>query len=101
MKKKIDPRIDLLVRNSTKVGHRAVFVIVGDRGRYQVHSFYRLPILDISIPPSPSKLNPKYYGATKNSWALAQINSKGKNKLKISLKKDYLNKASTTHFNYY
>jgi len=32
MKKKIDERIRILIQNCVKLNHRALFMIVGDRG---------------------------------------------------------------------
>uniref|UniRef100_A0A0G4FX21 RNA cytidine acetyltransferase n=1 Tax=Chromera velia CCMP2878 TaxID=1169474 RepID=A0A0G4FX21_9ALVE len=36
MRKKVDPRVRVLVENAVKTNHRAMLVIVGDRGRDQV-----------------------------------------------------------------
>lgn len=36
VRKKIDNRIRVLIENGVKVGHRTLFVIVGDKGRDQV-----------------------------------------------------------------
>jgi len=36
VRKKIDNRIRTLIENSVTVGHRTMFVIVGDKGRDQV-----------------------------------------------------------------
>lgn len=36
VKKKIDNRIRVMIENGVKLGHRTMFVIVGDKGRDQV-----------------------------------------------------------------
>lgn len=36
VRKKIDNRIRVLIENGVKLGHRTLFVIVGDKGRDQV-----------------------------------------------------------------
>jgi hypothetical protein len=36
VKKKIDNRIRVMIENGVKLGHRSMFVIVGDKGRDQV-----------------------------------------------------------------
>lgn len=36
VKKKIDNRIRIMIENGVKLGHRSLFVIVGDKGRNQV-----------------------------------------------------------------
>jgi N-acetyltransferase 10 len=36
MKKKLDNRIRVLIENSVALGHRNLFVVVGDKGRDQV-----------------------------------------------------------------
>ena len=36
MRKKIDSRIKTLIENGVKLGHRSLFVVVGDKGRDQV-----------------------------------------------------------------
>lgn len=36
MKKKIDERIRILIENCVKMNHRSLFLIIGDRGLYQV-----------------------------------------------------------------
>lgn len=38
VRKKIDNRIRVLIENGAKLGHRTLFVIVGDKGRDQVSS---------------------------------------------------------------
>ena len=40
MKKKIDERIRILIENCVKQNHRAMFIIVGDRGLYQVANLH-------------------------------------------------------------
>jgi hypothetical protein len=39
VKKKIDNRIRVMIENGVKLGHRSMFVIVGDKGRDQVIYF--------------------------------------------------------------
>lgn len=38
VKKKIDNRIRVMIENGVKLGHRSMFIIVGDKGRDQVSS---------------------------------------------------------------
>lgn len=38
VKKKIDNRIRVMIENGVKLGHRTMFIIVGDKARDQVRS---------------------------------------------------------------
>lgn len=38
VKKKIDNRIRVMIENGVKLGHRSMFIIVGDKARDQVSS---------------------------------------------------------------
>ena len=38
MRKKIDDKIKTLMENGIILGHRSMFIIVGDRGRDQVYN---------------------------------------------------------------
>lgn len=38
VKKKIDNRIRVMIENGVKLGHRTMFIVVGDKGRDQVRS---------------------------------------------------------------
>ena len=40
MKKKIDERIRILIENCIKLNHRSLFMIVGDRGLFQVANLH-------------------------------------------------------------
>ena len=40
MKKKIDERIRILIENCVKMNHRSLFMIVGDRGLYQIANLH-------------------------------------------------------------
>ena len=40
MKKKIDSRIQTLLENGFKTNQRSMFMIVGDRARYQIVNFH-------------------------------------------------------------
>lgn len=40
VKKKIDNRIRVMIENGVKLGHRTMFVIVGDKARDQVPILY-------------------------------------------------------------
>lgn len=40
MKKKIDERIRILIENCVKLNHRSLFIIVGDRGLYQIANLH-------------------------------------------------------------
>lgn len=37
VKKKIDNRIRVMIENGVKLGHRTMFIVVGDKGRDQVN----------------------------------------------------------------
>ena len=39
VKKKIDNRIRVMIENGVKLGHRTMFIIVGDKARDQVRIF--------------------------------------------------------------
>ena len=39
VKKKIDNRIRVMIENGVKLGHRTLFILVGDKGRDQVNKF--------------------------------------------------------------
>lgn len=39
VKKKIDNRIRVMIENGVKLGHRTMFIIVGDKARDQVRCF--------------------------------------------------------------
>lgn len=39
VKKKIDNRIRVMIENGVKLGHRTMFLLVGDKSRDQVISF--------------------------------------------------------------
>lgn len=48
VKKKIDNRIRVLIENGVKLGHRTMFVIIGDKARDQVILFlYNLSSVDV------------------------------------------------------
>lgn len=38
MKKKIEQKIRILLENISKTKHRAIFIIIGDRGKDQVNT---------------------------------------------------------------
>ena len=42
MKKKIDERIRILIDNCVKMNHRSLFLIVGDRGLYQIVNLHMM-----------------------------------------------------------
>ena len=42
VRKKIDNRIRVLIENGVALGHRTMFVVVGDKGRDQVRWDYRV-----------------------------------------------------------
>lgn len=53
MKKKVDSRIQTLILNASKTHQRNIFVIVGDRARYQVVNFhYILAKQNLRVKPS-------------------------------------------------
>ena len=39
VKKKIDNRLRIMIENGVKLGHRTMFVLIGDKSRDQVHIF--------------------------------------------------------------
>lgn len=47
VRKKIDNRIRVLIENGVKLGHRTLFVIVGDKGRDQVS--FKLLVLNLIL----------------------------------------------------
>lgn len=52
VRKKIDNRIRVLIENGVKLGHRTLFVLVGEKGRDQV-SFTRIVSPRVSTIPLP------------------------------------------------
>ncbi len=42
MKKKTDARVKILLENCIKTKHRSLFLIVGDRGLYQIVNLHML-----------------------------------------------------------
>ena len=42
MKKKIDERIKILIENCVKLNHRSLFLIIGDRGLYQIVNLHMM-----------------------------------------------------------
>ena len=42
MKKKIDERIRILLENCIKTNHRSLFLIIGDRGLYQIVNLHMM-----------------------------------------------------------
>lgn len=48
--KKVDNRIRTLVENGVSLGHRSLFVVVGDHGRDQVRTVCT-PIAEIPLKP--------------------------------------------------
>jgi N-acetyltransferase 10 len=40
VRKKIDNRVRVLIENGVTLGHRTLFVVVGDKGRDQVSSLF-------------------------------------------------------------
>jgi N-acetyltransferase 10 len=42
MKKKIDERIRILIENCVKMNHRSLFLIIGDRGLYQIVNLHMM-----------------------------------------------------------
>ena len=40
MKKKVDSRIQTLIENNIKSHERSMFILVGDRSRYQIVNFH-------------------------------------------------------------
>lgn len=46
VKKKIDNRIRVMIENGVKLGHRTMFIIVGDKARDQV----KVALVNTSIP---------------------------------------------------
>lgn len=45
VRKKIDNRIRVLIENGVALGHRTMFVVVGDKGKDQVSILLRLYLL--------------------------------------------------------
>lgn len=55
VKKKIDNRIRVMIENGVKLGHRSMFIIVGDKGRDQVPILYDM-LVKSSVRARPSVL---------------------------------------------
>ncbi|XP_055535275.1 RNA cytidine acetyltransferase [Wyeomyia smithii] len=55
VKKKIDNRIRVMIENGVKLGHRTMFVIVGDKGRDQVPILYDM-LAKTSVKTRPTVL---------------------------------------------
>ncbi|XP_055594406.1 RNA cytidine acetyltransferase [Uranotaenia lowii] len=55
VKKKIDNRIRVMIENGVKLGHRSMFVIVGDKGRDQVPILYDM-LSKASVKARPTVL---------------------------------------------
>lgn len=47
VKKKIDNRIRVMIENGVHLGHRTMFIIVGDKGRDQVFYFISIDLENI------------------------------------------------------
>lgn len=60
VKKKIDNRIRVMIENGVKLGHRTMFIIVGDKGRDQV------PILYDMLTKSMVRARPQVLWCYKN-----------------------------------
>ena len=52
MKKKIDERIRILIENCVKTNHRSLFLIIGDRGLYQVSPPQCSPTVSLDREPA-------------------------------------------------
>lgn len=50
VRKKIDNRIRVLIENGAKLGHRTLFVVVGDKGRDQVDRCMRETVVILKLP---------------------------------------------------
>uniref|UniRef100_A0A8D8PD19 RNA cytidine acetyltransferase n=2 Tax=Culex pipiens TaxID=7175 RepID=A0A8D8PD19_CULPI len=55
VKKKIDNRIRVMIENGVKLGHRTMFVVVGDKGRNQVPILYDM-LTKASVKARPTVL---------------------------------------------
>ena len=55
MKKKIDERIRILIENCVKMNHRSLFILVGDRGIYQIVNLYSM-VSKARVKAQPSVL---------------------------------------------
>jgi hypothetical protein len=55
VKKKIDSRVRTLIENGVKLGHRSMFVLVGDRGRDQVVNLHHM-LSKATVKARPSVL---------------------------------------------
>lgn len=55
VKKKIDNRIRVMIENGVKLGHRTMFVVVGDKGRDQVPILYDM-LTKASVKARPTVL---------------------------------------------
>lgn len=55
VKKKIDNRIRVMIENGVKLGHRTLFVLVGDKSKYQVPILYDM-LVKCTVKARPSVL---------------------------------------------
>ncbi|CAB3250902.1 unnamed protein product [Arctia plantaginis] len=103
VKKKIDNRIRVMIENGVKLGHRTMFVLVGDKSRHQV------PILYDILVKSTVKARPKVLWCYKTKDA-AISNHGRKRAKKIAAGKvevseeslfDAFRAATTIHGRYY
>ena len=70
MKKKIDDRIRILIENCVKTNHRSLFLIIGDRGLYQIVNLHTL------ITKSRVKAAPRVLWCYKNELEIASNKKK-------------------------
>ena len=70
MKKKIDERIRILIENCVKTNHRSLFLIVGDRGIYQIVNLYQM------LQKARVKAQPSVVWCYKNSLEVSSSKQK-------------------------
>ncbi len=86
MKKKIDERIKVLIENCVKTNHRSLFLIVGDRGLYQIVNLHML------LQKARIKAQPTVLWCYKNELEMASNKKKRMKQIKKLEQKGQLDK---------
>lgn len=86
MKKKIDDRIRILIENCVKLNHRSLFLIVGDRGLYQIVNLHML------LQKSRVKAQPSVLWCYKNDLEMSSNKKKRLKQIKKLESKGQLDK---------
>ena len=76
MKKKIDERVKILIENCVKTNHRSLYLIVGDRGLYQIVNLHML------LAKARSKAQPSVLWCYKNELEVSSSRKKRMKQIK-------------------